>query len=143
MIQFPWKGSKFKWDVDIDEVLAWIKLGDDNFWQNLNNCFKVPYQKLMELVFIFGKELRQPYSEVLQMPWFEIEMLWKVYEEWIDEQNKQNTLENKKYEEQMTNMKHNMPNQASMDRMMQNQQSSFKMPSMPNLNMGNLNNFKL
>ena len=142
MILYPWKGIKFKWDVNVDEALDWIKLGDDNFWQNLNNCFKVPYQKIMELIFIFGKELRQQYSEVLKMPWYEIEMLWHVYEEYIEEQNKQNTLENKRYEEEFASMKSTMPNQNSINRMMQDQQNNFKMPDMSNIgNIGNLNNF--
>lgn len=96
----------------------------------------------MELIFIFGKELRQQYSEVLKMPWYEIEMLWHVYEEYIEEQNKQNTLENKRYEEEFASMKSTMPNQNSINRMMQDQQNNFKMPDMSNIgNIGNLNNF--
>ena len=93
----------------------------------------------MEILFIFGKELRQPFSEVLSLPWYDIELIWHIYEEWVEQQNNQQKIENKKYEQDMSDMQSKMPNENSINRMMQQQQNNMKMPDMPDFN--NLNNF--
>lgn len=139
MSSYPWTGGKFKWDVDVEKAIEWCRIGTDDLWHHVNNCFKVPYQRLMELIFIFGKELRQPYKDVLAMPWYEVEMMWQIYQDYMDERKKHEEEERKRYEEDYASARSSMPTANSMSQMMSNHASGFSTPSIPT---PSLNNFK-
>lgn len=76
----------------------------------------------MKILYIFGKELHQPYSETLQMPFFEILMLLDIFKDDIEKQNEQNKKQNDDMEAKMAqarsqyspqNMQNNMPKMPS------------------------------
>ena len=133
-----WTPFKFRWDIDIDDILGWLSFGNLEFWQRINNCFKIPYEKILEILFVFGKEMNQPFSDVLGLAWYDIEMMWQIYSDYVNEQNEQNTMQNERHQQEMAEMRSSMPTAASMSNMMRSQQNSIKMPSMPSLG-----NFKL
>lgn len=94
---------------------------------SLARLFKIPYDLWINIVYLFGKELHQPYSEVCQMPFFEIEMILEKFKEDVDNQNKQSAQQNKDYEMQMAE------NRSMMESMTKNLDTDFKMPSMPQM----------
>lgn len=70
-----------------------------------------------------------------QMPFYDIMLLYRAYEEAITEENKRNELERREYEEQMPDYKNfssNIQQQAN-NYHMPTSMGDFKMPAMPQM----------
>lgn len=113
----------------------------DLYWDSadfpdIHRLFKIPYDKLMNIIYVFSKEMNISYKDLNDMPFFEILNIIEVYQENVKEQNKQHEMENKRMESQMSDIK----NQYNYNDMMrQQQQMSNNLGQMPNFNMPNFN----
>ena len=70
-----------------------------------------------------------------QMPFYDIMLLYRAYEEVVNEENKRNEAERKEYEEQMPdykNFSNDIQRQAS-NYHMPTSMGDFKMPAMPQM----------
>lgn len=121
----PWEPK------DVDSIMYDWEVASADVWQSINNTFKVPYEVWTQIVYAFGRELRQPYSEVLKMPFYEILLLLDYWKDDMEEKAKRDEKEHKKYEAQMSSMQSSMPSEASMSRMMAENKASFQMPQIP------------
>lgn len=113
---------------------AWLfKIGNEFF----GNYFRILYTNWTTYVYYFGKELHQPYSEILNMPFYEMLMLFDFFQEDVERQNKENEESQKGIDADMRSMRSNMNNMSSF----QNSLNTPKMPDMSSLNNFNMPNF--
>lgn len=81
---------------------------------------------------VFGMKLHIPPSEIDNMLWYDIMMIYNAYSEYVDKENEENRIEQDKYEseyqDKMDEYKNfNMPNVPKMD------------VATPNFNISNFN----
>lgn len=87
---------------------------DSNAWYL--GTFRIPFDKIRDIIYYFGKELHQPLSEIDNM---EMYLVFMLLDKFMDEQKKQEEArqaETEQYEEEHKNMM----NEYSPDKMMQN-----------------------
>jgi len=89
-----------------------------------------------KIEFIFAYKLRIAPDSLDSLPFYRLENLLKNYQEHMDKENEQQSNQQREYEKQHGSpqqmMKQSQPQMPKMD------MGSFKMPSMPNLNMPKL-----
>lgn len=95
---------------------------------NLARLFKIPYEHWISIVYIFGKELHQTYSDVCSMPYFEIEMILETFKKDLEKQKEQNEKENESYQAQFDETRSMMSSISS---------------SIPNSSQPNISNFNI
>lgn len=105
---------------------------------NMSHLFKIPYDIIMNVLYVLTKDVHFSYAAFNEAPWFEILMLLDQHKEFIDKQNEESENHNDMIAQ----------TQAQMESMTRNQQQNlpkYDMPQMPNWNnignFGNLGNF--
>ena len=73
----------------------------------IHRMFKLPYDEIVNILYILSKELNISYADMNEMPFFEILKLLEVYQENMKEQEKRNKKENAKIDQQMGQMQRN------------------------------------
>ena len=105
------------------------------FAVEFGRMFKIPYDNWIWIVYVFGRELHQSYSEVCSMPFFEIEMILEKFKEDIEKENKRSEQQNKEYSQQMAD------NRSAMSSLQNTMNKGFEMPKMPNIPMPTMPKF--
>ena len=104
---------------------------------DIHRLFKVPYDELMQILYVLTKEINLSYNDFNNMNFFEILTILQTYEEHMKEQQKHDKKENERMERQMSDMQ-NKYNFNDIKQQMNNH-SDFSKMSMPNFNMPKLN----
>lgn len=121
-------------DNEYKDPTSWLfRLGNEFF----GNYFRILYSNWTAYVYYFGKELHQPYSEILNMPFYEMLLLFDYFQDDVEKQNKDSEERQMSIDSEMRNMRNSMNSMQNM----QNSQNAPKMPDMSNLNNIKLPNF--
>jgi len=98
--------------------------------------FQIEYDEWVNIVYIFGKELHQPYSDVCSMPFYDITMVLDKFEEDVKKQNEESEAQSKSMSSQQRDMRRMTDD---MSKQFNTQQPQFKMPEMPKMEMPKFN----
>ena len=99
---------------------------------DLHRLFKVPFEELMNITYVLTKEMNISYTDINNMHFFEILMLLDIYTKNMKEQQKQNEMENKRMEKQMSSMQ-NKYDYSKLQKQMSGNNNNFG--NMSNINM--------
>ncbi len=97
---------------------------------NLHHLFKVPFEELMNITYVLTKEMNISYTDMNNMNFFEILMILDIYTKNMKEQQKQNEVENKRMEKQMSSMQ----SKYDYSKLQKQMSGNNNMGSMPNFN---------
>jgi hypothetical protein len=92
--------------------------------------FKVPFEELMNITYVLTKEMNISYTDMNNMNFFEILMILDIYTKNMKEQQKQNEVENKRMEKQMSSMQ----SKYDYSKLQKQMSGNNNMGSMPNFN---------
>lgn len=113
-------------EYDYVDPTSWLfRIGNDFFGSH----FRILYHNWTTYVYYLGKELHQPYSEVLNMPMYEMLLLFDMFQEDVEKQNSDSEEQTTQMNDEMERMRHNVD---SMQRMNMNN-VNLNMPKMPEI----------
>ena len=118
---------------------AWLfKIGNEFF----GKYFRILYANWTTYVYYFGREMHQPYSELLNMPMYEILLLFDFFQDDVKQQNEEADNRQTSMNEEMSRMRSNVNSMTKMTNGNLNT-PTFNMPKMPDIGNLNMSNFKL
>ena len=99
---------------------------------NVNSYFKVSYQNIIDILYYCVKEIGFTAHDILhELAFYEVLSLIDKWQEDVKEKNKQQEVENEKYEVMMSDMKRNQ--QMMSHNQKQNMPQMPKMPALPKI----------
>ena len=107
---------------------SWLfKIGNEF----LGKYFRILYANWTTYVYYFGRELHQPYSEILKMPMYELLLLFDFFQEDVKKQNEDNDNKQVSLDSEMSKMRNSMntiTSQMNLNNSQMSKVGDFKMP---------------
>ncbi len=98
---------------------------------NLNSCFKIPFDTIVDIMYIFSTRLSMPPSELDRLQAFWVFYLLDKEKEHVEAENERTKKDNEKYQSQLNSIQSNMPDYTKMASQMSNANNINNMSNMP------------
>lgn len=132
--------------VPIPEDIKLSYLVDNLYdFKNLTfGLFQIDLENFFEIKFHMLKQLNCQFSEIEQMPYYELEYMVEKLKKWLEKEKEQRDKEEAEYKEKSNKNSYMKEADGMMNKYGANRSSSsYKQPSRPSMKTPNIGNFKM